>query len=94
MTKTPAKYQVYGLQENYIDLGKNTLKVVISPRFKSGHDFSISLVDSDGKKMKYVIEHWGRKLNVEFEICEDTPDGLASCIIKRGEEDMVMYLKG
>ena len=86
MAKLPAKYQVYGLQRNYIDLGSYHLKVVFSPRFKTGQDFSVKLVDSDRNEMIYDVSHWGRKLNVQFEITPDTPDGIATGTICRGEE--------
>lgn len=86
MAKSPAKYQVYGLLRNYIDLGKYKIKIVVSPRFKTGLDFRVDLVDSDRQKMLYETSHWGRKLNVEFEITPDTPDGIATGTIFRGLE--------
>ena len=86
MAKPPAKYQIYGLLRNYIDLGRYKFKVVISPRFKTGADFSIKLVDADRKPMKFDVNYWGRKLNVEFEVTPETPDGLALGSIFKGEE--------
>jgi hypothetical protein len=88
MAKSPAKYQVYGLQRNYIDLGKYKIKVVVSPRFKTGLDFSVDLIDSDRRKMNYEVGHWGRKLNVEFEVTPETPDGIATGTIFRGPESI------
>ena len=88
MAKSPAKYQVYGLLRNYIDLGKYKIKVVISPRFKTGADFSVKLVDADRKPMKYEVGYWGRKLNVEFEVAPETPDGIAIGTIFKGEEQI------
>ena len=86
MAKPPAKYQIYGLQRNYIELGKYLVKVVVSPRFKSGQDFSVKLIDSDRKPMKHVVNYWGRKLNVEFEVMSDTPDGISTGTIYRHDE--------
>lgn len=86
MAKLPAKYQVYGLQRNYIDLGRYKFKVVVSPRFKTGLDFSVDLSDSDCRKMDYEVSHWGRKLNVEFLVTPNTPDGIATGTVYRGQE--------
>lgn len=85
------KYQVYGLQENYIDVGKHFIKVVISPRFKTGQDFKIDIVDSDRNKMSYDVSYWGRKLNIEFEIKKDTPDGLATATVSRSGEKVGLF---
>lgn len=83
MPKNPSKFQVYNLKENYIGVGKHTFKVVISPKFKTGQDFEVELVNSDRMKMKYAVNYWGRKLNVEFEVDNDTPDGLAVANVNR-----------
>ncbi len=86
MARSPAKYQVYGLLRNYIDLGRYRVKVVVSPRFKTGADFSVKLVDADRKPMKFEVNYWGRKLNLEFEITPETPDGIATATVIKGEE--------
>jgi hypothetical protein len=83
MAKSPAKYQVYGVQENYIDLGTYTFKVVISPRFKTGQDFSVKMVDSDRKDMKFTVSYWGRKLNVSFTVDPSTSDGISTVTVLR-----------
>ena len=88
VAKLPAKYQVYGLLRNYIDLGRYRFKVVISPRFKTGADFSVKLVDADRKPMRHEVSYWGRKLNVEFEVTPDTPDGVAIGTVFRGDEQV------
>ena len=88
MAKSPTKYQVYGLQRNYIDLGKYKIKIVISPRFKTGTEFSVKLIDADRKPMKYDVGYWGRKLYVNFEVISDTPDGIATGTIFKGEEQI------
>jgi hypothetical protein len=86
MPRLPAKYVIYGLQRNYIELGRYRFKVVISPRFKTGADFSIELADADRRPMKFGVSYWGRKLNVEFEVTPETPDGLAVGAVLRGAE--------
>ena len=91
MAKLPAKYQVYGLHENYIDLGKYQFKVVISPRFKTGQDFSVKLVDADRKPMIFTVGYWGRKLNVDFTVTKDTPDGLSTGFIERSGETIGQF---
>ena len=88
MTRSPAKFQVYGLHENYIGLGDFGFKIVISPRFKNGQDFSVKLVDSDRNLMDFKVEYWGRKLNVKFNVDSDTPDGLAVCQVSRFDQTM------
>ena len=86
MAKSPAKFQVYDLKENYIGTGEFKFKIVISPRFKTGLDFKLLLVDSDKNKMNYSTEHWGRKLNITFHVSKDTPDGLTTATVMRNEE--------
>lgn len=86
MARSPAKYQVYGLERNYIDLGEYQFKIVISPKFKSALDFSIQMLDSDRNLMTFSVERWGRKLNIKFVVSEFTPDGLAAAGIYRGDE--------
>jgi hypothetical protein len=88
MAKPPAKYQIYGLLRNYIDLGKHKIKIVISPRFKTGTDFSVKLIDADRKPMMYDVGYWGRKLNIEFEVGPETPDGVATGAVFKGDEQI------
>jgi hypothetical protein len=88
MAKSPAKYQVYGLQENYIGLGDHVFKIVISPRFKNGQDFKVVLLDSDSKQMQFDVNYWGRKLNVLFKVNKNTPDGLATAQVSRLNEQI------
>lgn len=88
MARSPAKYQVYGLLRNYIDLGKYKFKIVVSPRFKTGADFTVQLIDADRKTMKYEVSYWGRKLNVEFEVTPETPDGIATATVCRNGEHL------
>jgi hypothetical protein len=91
MARSPAKYQVYGLQENYIGTGVYSLKIVISPRFKTGVDFGLKLVDSDMKEIYTSVSYWGRKLNVEFKIDPNTADGLALGIVSRAGEKVGQF---
>ena len=91
MAKSPAKYQVYGLKENYIGTGQFGFKIVISPRFKSGQDFAVNVVDSDRVKMKYQVQYWGRKLNIIFQVSKLTPDGLATCYVIKADETIGQF---
>lgn len=82
------RYQVYGLNETYPELGTYSFKVVLSPRYyKSGQEFEVVLVDSDRKPMRYDVKKWGRKLNVSFAIDSNTSDGVAyATLVRRGQE--------
>lgn len=82
------RFQVYGLDETYPELGRYSFKVVLSPRhYRSEEEFSVDVVDSDRKPMRYVVRKWGRKLNVEFDITPDTSDGVSVArILKNGTE--------
>lgn len=82
------KYQVYGLDETYPELGSYSFKIVLNPRFfKAGHELDVVVVDSDRKPMKYDVKKWGRKLNVTFVIDQQVADGVAfASIVKGGQE--------
>lgn len=82
------KYQVYGLEETYPELGAYTFKIVLNPRFyKSGVDFDVTVFDSDRKPMKFDLKKWGRKLNVTFFIEPTVADGVSFAVIsKSGNE--------
>lgn len=82
------RYQVYGLEETYPELGTFLFKIVLNPKFyKSGHDFDVNVFDSDRKPMRFDLKKWGRKLNVAFVIDPQVADGVAFAIISReGQE--------
>lgn len=83
------KIQAYGLEETYIDLGEHTFKIVLNPRsFKSGQDCEVVLVDSDRQPMRFDVKKWGRKLNVTFQICPETPDGVSVASVTRGGKEL------
>ena len=82
------RFQVYGLDETYPELGHFSFKVVLNPKFfKSGMELDVLLLDSDKKSMPFEVKKWGRKLNVEFNITPSVPDGVSTAIIsKNGTE--------
>jgi hypothetical protein len=83
------KFQAYNLRETYHELGDYRFKIVLHPRYyKSGHDFRVELFDSSNKLMKYVVEIWGRKLNVLFRIDEAVSDGVSYVNIIRGDNQI------
>jgi hypothetical protein len=78
------RFQVYGLDETYPELGKFGFKVVLNPRFaKSGQDYGVRIVDSDRAPMAFELKKWGRKLNVEFAITPQTSDGVSTVFVER-----------
>ena len=84
----PSKFQVYGLDEIYPELGSYSFKIVLSPRYyKTGQDFDVCVIDSDRKSVQAELKHWGRKLNVSFLITDQTADGVASVIISRNGQE-------
>jgi len=84
-----AKFQVYGLDETYPELGEFHFKIVLSPRTcKSGQDFDVKLIDSDRLPMRFSLEKWGRKLNVSFVIDRSVADGVATAIITRNANEV------
>jgi hypothetical protein len=81
------RYQVYGLDETYPELGKFTFKVVLNPRFyKTGEEFDAIVVDSARKPMIFDLKKWGRKLNLTFRITPDTADGVSTVTLLRCNE--------
>jgi hypothetical protein len=81
------RYQIYGLDETYPELGDYGFKVVLNPRyFKSGHGMAVEMVDSDGKPMPHQFEVWGRKINVKFSITPNVSDGVSTArIVREGQ---------
>jgi len=78
------RYQVYGLDETYPELGKFSFKIVLNPRFfKSGQDFDVQLLDSGRNPMKFKLNKWGRKLNIDFMIDDTVPDGVSTALISK-----------
>lgn len=83
------RFQVYGLEETYPELGRFSFKVVLNSRFyKSGEDFRVDLVDSDRKPMRFEVKRWGRKLNVSFDIDPQTSDGVSVAAISRAGQEV------
>jgi hypothetical protein len=83
------KYQVYGLEETYPELGEFDFKIVLSPKFyKAETEFDVSVVDSDKKKITFTLNKWGRKLNVKFSITPTVSDGVSTVIISRGNQEV------
>jgi hypothetical protein len=78
------RYQVYGLDETYPQLGKFSFKIVLNPKFfKSGQDFDVQLLDSARNAMRFKLQKWGRKLNVDFIIDNNVPDGVSTASISK-----------
>jgi hypothetical protein len=78
-TKPSDRFVVYNLRETYAELGEFEFKVVLSPRhFKNSHPSEMTLVDSDGKPMRFELKKWGRKMNCVFYVDEETADGVAA----------------
>jgi len=76
------RYQVYGLDETYPELGRFSFKIVLNPRFfKSGQDFDVTFTDGARQPVKFVLKKWGRKLNVDFVIDNNVSDGIATVSI-------------
>lgn len=83
------RYQVYGLDETYPELGKYTFKIVLNPRFyKTGEDLDIRIVDSSRVPMSFDVKKWGRKLNVTFAIRPLTADGVSTVFIMKGDTEV------
>jgi hypothetical protein len=80
-----SRYQVYGLERTYPDHGEFFFKVVLSARyFKHSHDINVIMVDSSGHSMGVTASHWGRKININFEIDDKTAEGVAHVYLLRG----------
>lgn len=78
MMKPADRYLVYNLRETYHEFGEYEFKVVLSPRhFKNSHVSEMTLVDSDGKPVRFELKKWGRKMNCTFFIDESVSDGIA-----------------
>lgn len=83
------RWQVYGLRETYPEIGEYDFKIVLNPRFyKSGHDFRVEVVDSDGKPAPFKYEIWGRKINVKFVVTSNVSDGVSRADIFRGDQNV------
>ena len=68
----------YDLREIYHELGDYKFKLILHPKdFKNGHSLKISCRDASGKAFPLKCETWGRKINFEFSIDKDTPDGVS-----------------
>jgi len=85
----PAKFQVYGLDETYPELGDFSFKIVLSPRTcKSGQDFDVKLIDSDQRPIRFQLNKWGRKLNVTFTIDTSVSDGVSTAVLLRNGQEV------
>jgi hypothetical protein len=82
------RYQVYGLDETYPELGYYSFKVVLNSRhYRSGEGFDVDMWDSDRNPLGHGVRKWGRKLNVEFHITPNTSDGVAVArVLRNGQE--------
>ena len=85
----PPRFQVYGLDETYPELGSFSFKIVLSPKScKSGQEFDVLLIDSDRTPMKFDLGKWGRKLNVDFVIDKSVADGVATAVILKNDQEV------
>lgn len=66
------------LKEVYEQTGTYAAKLLISSAFSSTVDaVKVDMRDPDGMSMDMSYKRWGTKLNIEFKITDDTPDGVA-----------------
>lgn len=78
MARPVEKFVAYNLRETYHELGEYEFKVVLHPKvFKNSHNSELSIVDSDGKPMKFTVKKWGRKINCTFLVDEAVADGVS-----------------
>jgi hypothetical protein len=87
------KYVIYGLKETYYELGEYEFKIVLDPKhFSNSHLSEIKCVDSDGRKMKFHFEKWGRKINCKFILDKDVSDGVSriEMLLKDDEEHQLL----
>ena len=83
------KFQVYGLEETYPELGDFDFKIVLSPKFyKAETEFDVNVLDSDRKKIPFSLNKWGRKLNVKFTISPSVSDGVSIVILSKGNQEV------
>lgn len=83
MARAPEKFVVYNLRETYHELGSYEFKVVLNPKFfKNSHRSELTLVDSDGRPMRYEVKKWGRKINCAFTIDPSVADGVSQAYLK------------
>lgn len=85
------EFIVYGLKNTYCELGEHKFKIVVSKIFEDAKFSTLTMVDSDGKAMKYNIEYWGRKMNASFFIDENVSDGIGAIdlILKKDENTII-----
>jgi hypothetical protein len=82
------KYVVYNLQDVYPQLGEFEFKIVLNGFFfKNARNSEVTIVDSDGKQMKFSYEVWGRKINCKFMIDNDVADGVSSVLVRVKDEE-------
>lgn len=84
------KFVVYNLRATYHETGEYDFKVVLNPdTFKNSHTSELSLVDSDGRPIDFVVKKWGRKINCAFKIDETVADGVAvvSMVLRQDERE-------
>lgn len=68
----------YDLRDVYHELGVYSFKLVLHPKdFRNGHSLKVSCRDASGKSFPLKHEVWGRKINFEFTVDTDTPDGVS-----------------
>jgi hypothetical protein len=80
-----SKYQIYGLEENYLEPGSYPFKIVVSPRYQNGNDFNLTIFDSHLNPVRFELKRWGRKLNVVFVIDRAVADGAAIVTVYKGD---------
>jgi hypothetical protein len=66
------------LQEVYARPGGYSAKLLIDPgRSRLIDEVTVDLRDADGRAMAFDSKRWGTKLNVDFRVDSDTPDGVS-----------------
>lgn len=82
MADKSAPFVIYNLRQTYHEQGEYNVKVVLNPkRFKNCHGSSIRLVDASNQPMKFELNPWGRKLNVNFTIDHSTAEGISGAYL-------------
>lgn len=66
------------LREVYTCPGDYSAKLLVgSARSRRIDDVEVTMTGPDGRSMLIDARRWGTKLNLEFNVADDTPDGVA-----------------
>lgn len=81
-------FTAIGLKENYVGTETHGFKLVLNPSvLKQSAFVKLNLIDPSGQERPFRIHRWGTKVNIEFDVTKEWPEGVAHFYVRLEKKD-------